>query len=383
LTSRGADPRRVLFAFYERADFGVAHRVMRALADRGVKAVFLSGFDYKERTGEVPPLVVPPGVESRAVGDYYPAEPVSVDEELARLRAQVRAEEGLAARLFDRLLGRAYVPELLAECGRVAAALRAYVRAERPHLVVLPEDTDYIRGRLAAHILESEGTPCAVMTPNYYAMFSDYPLIGKGLAQPYLVAHEGQAARLRARGVSDERIRIVGSPTFDDLARVPSGGGSGVLFVLQGLPADESIAKQLLSIARRLGKVLYLKAHPDVPAPWMAQLRSENGWSEIPDREPVRPWLSRVETVVGVSTTVLYEALLVGRGVVVIHLSGLPPPVHLPPGVEGALATSWREVEQLLTKGGVALSVANVPMAFPHHPRAAEAAAEAVLAALK
>src|SRR5262249_51919543 len=146
-------------------------------------------------------------------------------------------ESRMAGMAIERVLARPYMAEVCARYEAVERGLMAFARAERPRLVVLQEDTDYMRGRLAARGLQAFGATIVCLVPWYYGAFRSYPLLGKRWADQYLVPTSAYAERLRAGGVAAQRIAVVGNPAFDALPRtsprrLPS---DRLLYALQGL----------------------------------------------------------------------------------------------------------------------------------------------------
>jgi hypothetical protein len=365
---------------------------MRALSERtGWEPVFVPGVDFKEHRGGFARAAAPAGIpvcdpergpdlDARALG-------------LALLGEAIRWSDGLSAsESFDarvlgasarrRLFGRPYAASLFEEYAQYESSFEALIRRERPEIVVLGEDTDYLRGRLAARILGGHRIPIVCLAAFYYNVFDSYPLLGRRRAALYLTANRSYADRLRRSGVAGERIAVVGNPAFDALfGEVPAPEAPPmVLYAMQGLPWEREILKDLVAIARDASNaVLAVKPHPELPPPdWLALLRSEPNVRFLsPDADAVA-LLRRAACVIAQSSAMLYQASVIGRPVIVPHYDALPLGIYLPEGdrtdvVARTQSELGRAIEKVLDGRGRALERAQVA---PFHPRATERVVE-------
>lgn len=382
---------KVFFIGYEQADVPFVAPVMLALAKRdGWEPVFVPGLDFKEQRGCLALATGPPGIAVRRLQDELPpCESAAARRCGLGLRAAAlgRAKTAAADGTFDaRLLGtslsslleRPYAPELFEAYAECEAALHALARRERPRLVVLPEDTDYLRGRLAARVLRAYGATMVCLLPFFYSVFSSYPLVGERHADRYLVTHRSFADRLAGQGIAAERIEVVGNPAFDALGEASelAEGSAQFLYALQDVAWEREIVEDLVAIFRDLPAAdLTVKAHPALSPPaWVASLAMPPNVRLVGREVESGQWLRCATCVIAQSSTMLYQASILGRAVIVPRYDPAPPGFHLPPGdrarVVARTKTELRErIEAVLAGEGRGLAREEVA---PFHPRSTQ-----------
>lgn len=164
-------------------------------------------------------------------------------------------------------------------------------------------------------------------------------------------------------------IDITGNPAFDYLADLPSGQASDrqALFVGEPLAKETGFgaidALAVLVDALPSGATVHVKAHPRQPMPEALSLRARRDdiAIELTDA-PKHELLARCGIVAGVTSILLYEAMLAGRTVVSIQPGQhIDSPVVDRPGIRHAS-----------TVDDVAASLRPVkPAPAPPHPPAA------------
>jgi hypothetical protein len=378
----------IFFVAYEQANVVCIAPVLRALAGQGAwDPIFVPGTDFKAHRGlaeaiapagvRVWQLRVPPGaVATGHAADAHRTVLDRVRELGAGLTESNDFECRVVGAAMQRVFAQPYMPEVCATYAAVAQGLAAFARSERPALVVLAEDTDYMRGRLAARVLLACGATVVCLVPWYYGAFRSYPLIGTRWAARYLVPTRSYGERLVAGGVARDRIAIVGDPALDALpaaAGHPSRPG-GLLYALQGLPWEREIITDLVEIVRSERRAtLHIKPHPRLPVPAWLQDVETAGNVVVADRDAdVRALLIEATAVVGQSSKMLYEASILGCAVIVPHYDATPLVLDLPDTdrehvVARTRKALRRKVELVLTGRGRGLTRAEIA---PHHPHA-------------
>ena len=390
----GGAPVSILFAGYEEANLGCVAPVMAALARRGVTPLFLPGTDFKPHRG-LRTATAPAGVAAPSPLVALPASQRAAARRhgvalLRRARNWARhlpLSEQPAAAALRRLLEPPAMDAIAAAYAQLAAAAAEIARREPARLVVLSEDSDYLRGRLLARVFAAEGRRVVCLSPWYYAAFASYPMVGRRRADHYLVGSDAQARRLRAGGVAADAVTVVGHPELDAVASLPPAPPGGVLYALQGLPWEAEIAADLVAWTRRRRDArLVIRAHPTLPRPaWLRRLGRGHGVVVAPAAANVSDLLAAAQCVVAQTSRMLWEASLAGRSVVVPHYDATPLPIAVPAGDRRAVvATSGaalqRRLDAALDGRGRGL---DRDVIAPHHPRATARATAALLALLR
>jgi len=338
---------RIFFTAYEQANVPCIAPVMRALSQRdGWEPVFVPGLDFKEHRGCLAHATGPAGVPLSRLGDWLvPSEVEQAGQRGRILREHVvrwasacagaaTFETRIVATSLKGLLERSYMPSLFEAYARYELALEAFARKERPKLVVLPEDTDYLRGRLAARVFNGHGVPVVCLVPFYYNVFLSYPLLGERYAARYLVMNRSYADRLARHGVASDRIDVVGNPAFDTLRQESESpqGSPTFLYAMQGLPWESEIVSDLVAIFRDLPQAeLAIKPHPELCRPtWLASLSTTRNIHVLAPDADAHILLQQATCVIGQSSSMLYQASVLGRAVIVPHYDPAPLSVYLP-----------------------------------------------------
>lgn len=383
----------ILFAGYEEANLGCIAPVIAALARRGIAPLFLPGTDFKAHRG-LRTAAAPMGVAVRPVLAGLPTSRRAGGRRhgvalLQRARAwshNLPPSERPVASGLRRLLEQPAMEAIAAAYALLEAGAAEIARRHRPRLVVLSEDSDYLRGRLLARLFAAEGSRVVCLSPWYYTAFASYPLVGTRRAGHYLVGSDAQARRLGAAGVAAEAVTVVGHPELDAIAPLPPAPPGGVLYALQGLPWEAEIAADLVAWTRRRRDArLVIRPHPALPRPgWLRRLGGGNVVI-APTAARVTELLTAAQCIVAQTSRMLWEASLAGRSVVVPHYDATPLPIALPAGDRRAVvATSGaalqRRLDAALDGRGRGLDRDAIA---PHHPRATARAVSALLALLR
>ena len=376
----------ILFAGYEEANLGCIAPVLAALVrERVARPIVVPGVDFKPHRGlrTAPPV---PGLAARPIAAALTGPERARAER--RGRALTRAarrwaatppdaappRERLAAAALRRLFDQPAMPEIFAAYASVDRAIADVLRRERPRLVVVPEDTDYMRGRLVARIVAAHGVRLVCLTPWYYSVFRSYPLVGARRADHFLVGTRAHAGRLRAAGVAPSAITVVGHPELDAITPTPAPPPGAFLYALQGMPWEREIATDLTAILRDEPRArLIIRPHPALPRPaWLDAIDAPRTVRVAPATARATTLLDEAQCVVAQTSRMLWEASLRGRSVLLPHYDATPLTVALPAGdrravVARSAAELRRRVRTVLDGRGRGLTR---PAIAPHHPRA-------------
>jgi hypothetical protein len=386
---------KVFFLGYEQADVPCIEPLMRALsASPGWEPVFVPGLDFKEHRGSLALATGPPGVTVRRLEDE-----LGIGElEEARRRGRAlhddalrRAEAVAGGGPFDaRVVGaslrelfeRSYAPALFEAYAEWELGLHALLRRERPQLVVLPEDTDYLRGRPAARVLAAQGVTVVCLVPFYYNVFASYPLLGERYAARYLVMNRAYADRLEGQGVAAQRVEVVGNPAFDALGEEsePPPAPCHFLYALQDLAWEREILADLMAIFDDVPAAsLTVKPHPALPSPaWLSKLHAPSNVRIVAAETGAERWIRSATCVIAQSSAMLYQASILRRAVIVPHYDPAPQSFHLPAHdrarVVARSAAELRErIDAVLAGEGQGFAREEIA---PFHPRSTERAVQ-------
>lgn len=336
----------VYFLFFEKANFPFAASLMRDLRSKSrFRPVYMPGFDYKEFAGTISPLRLPEDITCRYAEDYLDPAAVAAANRRARSTealfgrlqrkltelppgsTQPRASRALSCSL-EKLQHLAGFPSVLQCYFRYQAALREFCRTERPAVAVLPEDTDYIRGRLAATILRDSGVAVLIAAPPWYSRFRSYPLVGPRYADGYLVGSTDHRRRLLQCGVPPEKISLIAYPEdFAGMGRDRAPGGY-LLYAMQGIAWERLIVRDLCSIVRgwRDAPPLLLRPHPEASAAWLhAELDPGKDIALCPSHSSAESALAGACAVLGQTSGLIEQALRRGIPAAAVQYDGLPP----------------------------------------------------------
>jgi hypothetical protein len=139
---------------------------------------------------------------------------------------------------------------------------------------------------------------------------------------------------------------------------------------------EREVVDDLVAIFRDLAAAeLTIKAHPALPAPaWIASLAPPPNVRLVGPEAEASDCLRRATCVIAQSSTMLYEASLLGRAVIVPHYDPAPLGFFLPEGDRTrVLARSRAELRERVEAvlAGVGRGLAREEIA-PFHPRATE-----------
>jgi hypothetical protein len=346
---------------FEKANVPAVEPLMRRLLDHhDLRPVFVKGFDYKEKTGEIIPLEPIPGIPWDELSNYHCANAGTCNTTPRFGGPGPRGDstgDGIAAALFNAVLTRSGMESLFEDYLSERVALEAYCRKRRPKVAVLPEDTDYIRGRMACGILRSHRCRIMVLAPNYYNVSVKYPLAGERLGDVYIPATGLMADRLVESGVAVECVHARGFPGAprEEKELWSATPRDAVLYALQNLPAEERVLLEIGEIvaSRFPGLELRVKAHPNSnPEPAVvATVEGRPALRLLPAVTDLSAALREVRAVIAQTSTVLYHAMAAGLPVLIPKFDGLPLAVDLPAQVAAQSVVETRtQASELLER---------------------------------
>ncbi|MEO8604956.1 MAG: hypothetical protein ABI629_20480 [bacterium] len=385
---------KLYFVGFEQANVGDILPVLEALrAHPRLEPVFVPGTDFKPHRGLLTARP-PAGIDAQRLESALDSVQVADAERRARrLCGEARrwtasepaarsVHQRLLAAQLDRYVRRPEMASLFRAYTVIERAADAWARRERPRVVVLSEDSDYLRGRLLARVFAAHGVHIVCLTPWYYSTFRSYPLVGARQAHAYLVGTPAHARRLLASGVARRCVHVVGHPGFDALAAQasPTPPPGHFLYALQGLPWEREIASDLqAAVGEHAGARLTIKPHPQLPLPtWLVGLSRRTGLRTAPARQPAIELVRDTHCVVAQTSRLLFEASLLGRRVIVPHYDATPlrlevPDRDAPAAVAHSPAELGERVRAVLRGRGRALSGAAIA---PYHPHATQRAVQ-------
>lgn len=338
------------FIFFEKANLrGILPLLERLKSHRDLTPLILKGFDYKEFSGEISEFNAPSGCEIIDVFSLVTGKPYIEKLNFDRIRVRRKSKSLAAALAADHVFNEEYWPIISEKFDLAVQGLREFCGQTQPKLVVLSDDTHYIQGRCAAIIIRQCLPNCTiiVLLASYYQRIVKAPLLGKGLADLYLVMNKATKIRLINRGVPNHAIRIVGHPEFseDFRARKPLPEQRSFLFASQSRPCEDIILKDLCEIFRQLppDHTLIVKAHPDQSP--MPRLNGDLPLNVmVSDEGVLEKTLDQCCCVIAESSTALYHAICWNLPVIVVNYTGFPNEVFIPKEME-SLITARNFVE--------------------------------------
>ena len=333
----------IYFMLFEKANLSRIRGLMEAMwRHPDFKPVFVKGFDYKEYCGEIKAME-PIGFETFDLNSWL--------DERGDSR-EIQWPDVVGKNPQQRLLNALIDTDEFRTVYRLyrlhRQAMMEFFHCHRPSIVVLPEDTDYIRGRLACQLLQDSACIRVIMQPNYYAYHVSYPLLGSRLGDYYLPTTALLEDRLRARGVSSDKIRLFGCPELEKFCRLERAGNAKVfLYVLQGLAGEAAMLKEVLTVfAERFPELdVVVKPHPECPPDRTieALIAAFDNASFTSPGQGVETLLCQVAAVLAQSSSVLFQALAAGVPIIALNYSGHASGLGIPGNVLDCCEVSTRD----------------------------------------
>jgi UDP-N-acetylglucosamine 2-epimerase len=209
----------------------------------------------------------------------------------------------------------------------------------KPDLMVVPEDTDYLRGRLWASLAKQYQIPVCVIWPAWYNFIQIYPCIAKRIAQKWLVFGMHSKRFLISHGVDASEISCVGSLRFEQLAmqrKYLSGNAirqqynimlpkNYILFVAQIRDDTEYYIRKLIAAVETVpGLSLLIKVHPDdrmESFSWLSALCRKNRDISVSKTIPFKESIYYSKAIVTLSSTAAFEALIMKKAVILLQFN--------------------------------------------------------------
>jgi hypothetical protein len=295
--------------------------------------------------------------------------------------------------------GLAHAKELLQQRGRGAflpvSSMRRFLERLKPDVVVTSNSP---RAEQACVIAAAQMGIPSLCVVDLFAI-EEISYMGKeGYGQKICVLNEYVQKRFLDAGRSRHEILVTGNPAFDALshesvrqagvkirARPGFAGKKLVLWVSQPEPAKHRmtgvegdprlpfhICEKLLEICRKYPQwALIVRPHPSEE---LATFKPDPGMVIAPQSEPLQPLLAAADVVVCMTSTVGYEAALLGKTLIHLPLSiyrneadytemGLAYQVNrlddLELALKSVLLQGWKPPVSLRVVGGATRAVAD------------------------
>lgn len=185
----------ICFAFYEKVDRWAYGSLYEKLGlQKGVTITTLAGFSYDSY------------IKNRRINKKtYPSS-------LATDKISFDAPGNIFDRIFLFLIKEKFysleTKILLKQLKGEVDRLTRFIRYGKPDLLIIPEDTDAMRGRLAATIARNKKIATMVFLPLYYDWIGTYPLLGKRIADRWVVPGLNYKKRLLQYNINGKNISM-------------------------------------------------------------------------------------------------------------------------------------------------------------------------------
>ncbi len=337
----------ILFLFFEKANFSTVEPLLREIElQRPERAAFVKGFDFKEESGEIPKWELPmdlrvielPQPSSSCLAKWF---------EWGRQVVPVLKDSGDRVPL-EALLAQNYIPQLRQRWAEVGAATETLLKQLKPPLIVLPEDTDYIRGRLAGRIAKGLGITTVVLSAHFYDRWLRYPMVGERYGDYFLVLNELSKARLLAQGILADRIHVIGNAALTTTP-VSETAPPRLLLCEQGRPGEKAWVEDVVEwFSNHPHAKLWIRPHPHSKRTLVYRLLPPN--AELAPPLSLDALFPQVRGVIGETTSVLWQASAAGLATIIVHYGFGPIEIALPPSAKSSLARTQCQLGELLSQ---------------------------------
>lgn len=261
-----------------------------------------------------------------------------ISSRLNRLKFKLNTEERLlCSRLLASLCDKEETGYLMKIYRQIKKIALNKIKTIKPDLIILPEDTDPIRGRLWAMIALNYKIKVCVIWPAWYNIFKTYPHMRRKLAKNWLVFGRSSKDFLISKGVKPCQIHLVGSVRFDNLcnkkkflARKDIKKKYGlelpekyIIFVAQAREDTEYYIKEAIKAMEGFPKLgLLIKIHPHDKIKkyfWVKSIANKSKKISIDKKAPLLDCMIHAKGIITVSSIAAYEALLFKKEVVLLR----------------------------------------------------------------
>ncbi len=224
---------------------------------------------------------------------------------------------------------------------RYVHMMQNMLRAEQPQSVLLKNDGP-LPTRTVATAAENKGVPTLLVQHGVDLPSRRYVPVSDQIA----VWGERWQEVMERKGVERERIKITGAPQFDHLARYSAKDQSQIreqlsvsidcgtfTVLLASQPFDDTIRSNLVQTAigavRDLPNVeLLLRPHPREDTELHKKAASDIPNVQVVESDDIHDLLFASDVVLALRSTVVLEASLLNRPVVILDVSAEKPPIE-------------------------------------------------------
>lgn len=207
--------------------------------------------------------------------------------------------------------------------------------ARRPFFII-PEDTDAARGRLVAMLAKAKGCKVLVFLPLYYDWITTYPLLGRRLADYWVICGNNYRSRLIKSGVGRGQICAnkinIAKKTSDDNTEKAELPRPYYLVALQDNEEQEAAVQFILDAAKFLPDVnIIFKYHPSTSAKTRKYLKMRYNACNVyfEDGINLNAGIKNSSGLITISSTTILNAVYYNKPVLVIDVGFFFHELHL------------------------------------------------------
>ena len=262
----------------------------------------------------------------------------SLLQELRELLAATPFDRTLSQLILKNLLTRQFqsppFEQLLFHYCQARFAFAQFLTDEKPQVVVLPEEGEFLKGAAAAGVCQEAGVPTIVLASPHWNLLPTRPWVGRHSAAAYVISEQTVYDLLLARGISREKIFLASGSTLPAEHREPQPH-QRLLFPLQGQAGDQVILGDLYALLPEFENIeLVVKAHPDLD-PSLREVPPSSISSRVTflAEGNIASALATATAVIGGDSIVLHQGRAFGIPGIEVNYSGMPSRVS-PAGSE-------------------------------------------------
>ncbi|MFN8389427.1 MAG: hypothetical protein U0136_03975 [Bdellovibrionota bacterium] len=258
--------RKICYLTYSTLDLDlVVPRILSDVSAGDAEVHLVIGFHYDELTnGRLEPVLQMEGLcTSRLVPDWHPSRHLTPPGRTRLEPSEYLNTNGLiGTTLAEELSARYDWSELAKQVECAEQALENLLVTLRPDLVVLPEESDYIRGALACECCRCFGVRTEVYYSRYHNRFASYPRLVEGGSERYFVRDNALSNVLVAQGVARSKIEKIKDPALTASPQTTEEAELDLLFVLQNNFWEPQIIQDLGTLTKASELRIGFRQHP-------------------------------------------------------------------------------------------------------------------------
>ncbi|HDI02901.1 MAG TPA: hypothetical protein ENF95_02075, partial [Candidatus Aenigmarchaeota archaeon] len=217
-----------------------------------------------------------------------------------------------------------------------ASLLESFLRAEKPRVVILPEDTSEL-GKISVKVSKKFSIP--VLTVQHGLISESFPYRGRGESDVYAVWGPEFKKVMNKWGIPKKKIKVVGCPLYD-VVKVKKSlkfykkfgldpSVKTMVFASQRIPERKKALEVLAEFVAKVKNVQLIdKLHPveSYRADLNEHLRYFKGKERVAiirneEKRMIELW-PYCDILIGVDSTVLLEGMVMGKPVIVLNPAG-------------------------------------------------------------